>query len=453
MQDRRQVSRRAVLGWVAAAGVLGVVFRRQVFRPAGLRRLPGLFLPKPTAEQLAWQDLELGLFIHLGMPTYTGEVGQVSDPAAFNPVELDCDQWMEAAKAMGARYAVLVAKHTDGFLGWQSDLYPYGVRQSPWRDGKGDLVALFVDACARHGIKPGVYACVSVNGYSGVGYPGRVAAGRGPDAQAAYNRLVERMIRELLSRYGPLVELWFDGDVLPPEKGGPDLAPIIDELQPGAVCLQGPTASIRLSGGETGMVDYPCWGTARRRGAMGPGHPEGKFWLPVECDTPMRDREWFWRPGQDDKVHTLAALEDMCYKSVGRNGNLLLNANPDRNGLVPAADMQRYRELGALIKKQFSTPIAETSGRGRAVEIDLPAPAPIDHVVLMEDIANGERVRAYEVQAGEPGGRWRTICKGLSIGHKRIHRFTPRRAVKIRVTCTDSIGTPALRKLAVYATT
>jgi len=442
-------TRRAFISLLLAAGGAGVLLRRQIFRPPGLRRFPRLNLPRPTPEQLAWQDMEMGLFIHIGMPTCTGKVGVVGDPRLFDPRALDVDQWLDAAQAMGAKYAVLVAKHVDGFLCWQTDLYAYGVRQSPWKGGKGDLVADFVDACRRRGIAPGLYASVADNTFWHVRYPGRVrgAAADSPKQQA-YNRMVEAMVRELCSRYGELAELWFDGDVLPPQQGGPDLEPILCALQPHAVALQGPTASIRLSGGETGTVGYPCWATARRRGAMGQGHPEGSLWLPVECDAPLRVHQWFWRPGQEHTLRSPRELVDMYYRSVGRNGNLLLNASPDRDGRVPEEDMQRYTEFGKEIRRRFASALAETGGAHPVLEV--PAGERIDHVALMENIATGERIRRYRVEGLLHADRWETLCEGTAVGHKRIQRFKARRVGRVRLRILDSAGRPGIRRLAVY---
>ena len=160
----------------------------------------------------------------------------------YNPVDLDTDQWMEAAKAMGAKYAVFVAKHCSGFLQWQTDIYPYGVRQSGWRDGKGDVVGDFVESCRKYGIKPGIYASVTANGYWEVDNPGLVNQGKGgdPEKQAEYAGVCENMLTELWSRYGELTEVWFDGGALPPDKGGPDMIPILQEFQPNAIVFQGP---------------------------------------------------------------------------------------------------------------------------------------------------------------------------------------------------------------------
>ena len=335
---------------IVAVALLGI---RPLLRPEGLRRFPRWNVPKPTAQQLAWQKMKLGMFFHLGMPTYTGIVGEVADPELFNPEKLDMDQWMQAARAMGAKYAVLTAQHADGFLAWQSDLYDYGVRQSLWRGGNGDLVEEFVAACRKYDIKPGIYLSVSENKFWGIKYPGIVDKGIDSKKQIEYNRMVEKMVTEICSRYGELFELWFDGGVIPVKDGGPDVASIITKLQPNAMVLQGQSAStIRLSGGETGMVASPCYYTARRHYSMGAGHPDGALWLPVECDSPIRKKQWFWLPDTDDNLFTVHELMEMYKGSVENNGNLLLNANPDISGRIPDKDMALYVRFGTEIRKK-----------------------------------------------------------------------------------------------------
>jgi len=261
----------------------------------------GLSLPRPTPQQLAWQDMELGLFIHFGMATFTGEFKPrtPADPNLYHPAKLDTDQWLEAAKSMGAKYAVFVAKHCTGFLQWQSDAYPYGLRQTAWRDGKGDVVRDFIASCEEYGIKPGLYASVSSTAYWTVDNPGLVNWGKGgdPEKQAQYARACETMLTELWSKYGELTEIWFDGGALGPEKGGPDMVPILRKNQPRAIVFQGPAASIRWIGNERGVAGYPCWATtSEEEDVNGPGDPDGARWLPGECDVPLPGHEWFWTP-------------------------------------------------------------------------------------------------------------------------------------------------------------
>ena len=224
-------------------------------------------LPTPSAQQLLWQDMELGMFFHFDIPiskpgwNWRSWQG-LPDPNLYQPGKLDTDQWLEAAQAMGAKYAVFVAKHCSGFCQWQTDIYPYGVKQSSWRNGKGDVVEDFVNSCHKYGIKPGLYASVTANAYLEVDNPGLVNRGKGgdPEKQVAYKKTCEQMLTELWSRYGELFEIWFDGGALPVEKGGPDLVPIQKKHQPHAMVFQ----PGRFVGSGTNAV-WPSIPVGRRR--------------------------------------------------------------------------------------------------------------------------------------------------------------------------------------------
>lgn len=442
----------------AAAGVLGAL----AAPPARLWGSSGSAaagsLPLPTPQQRAWQDYELGLFIHFDMVTYTGQMKPhtPAPPDTYNPSRLDTDQWLETAKAMGAKYAVFVAKHCTGFLSWQSDAYPYGVRQTAWRNGKGDVVADFVASCRRYGIQPGLYASVSCNAWWGVDNPGVIRWG--DRRQADYVKACETLVTELWSNYGELAEIWFDGGVLPPEKGGPDLLPILRRLQPNAVVFQSPgPGGVRWIGNEKGAAAYPCWSTVSRLNDSGPGDPDGATWTPGECDVPLPGHDWFWRgeakPGRPDdatQADTLERLMDMYYRSVGHNCNLLLNATPDTTGRIPDAIAPHYANFGREIQRRFGQPLAETAGEGCTVELALPQPANIDHVVVMEELSHGERIRAYRIEALTPGNAWVTLCDGLAVGHKRIQTFPRREVAKLRLQVTKAAGEPKIRRLAAY---
>ena len=449
------MNRRQFLQDVAAASV--VALGRRSLGAAGVVGDVAA-LPKPSAQQARWQDMELGMFFHFDLPIYKPGWDWRSwrdkpTPEMYSPSKLDTDQWMEAARAMGAKYAVFVAKHCSGFLQWQSDLYPYGVKQSPWRDGKGDVVRDFVESCRKYGIQPGLYASVTANGYLEVDNPGLVNRGKGgdPAAQARYVKICEQMLTELWSRYGDLFEIWFDGGALPVERGGPDLVPIYQKHQPDAIVFQGPAASIRWIGNEQGVAAYPCWATVpHRQDYHGPGDPDGRYWLPGECDVPVRNHEWFWTPNAEHKLHSVEQLMDMYYRSVGRNCNLLLNANPNPEGLVPQADFQRYVEFGKEIRRRFDTPLARTEGSGSTVELRLPKPSTIDHVVIMEDIRQGERIRRYRIEGLTGPDTWQSLCEGQSVGHKRIEQFASIQVAMLRLRTLDSVGEPLIRELAAY---
>lgn len=444
---------------------------------AALASCPGCALPfggsglaRPSARQLAWHEQELGMFFHFDIPIWKQGWNWRSwkdspSPSLYNPTRLDTDQWMEAARAMGAKYVVLVAKHCSGFLQWQSDLYDYGVRQSPWRGGKGDLVRDFTDSARRYGLKPGLYASVSANGWLGVDNPGLVNRGKGGDAEAQrrYARVCERMAEELWTRYGELFEIWFDGGALPPDRGGPDLVPILERHQPGAILFQGPTGAnnlIRWVGNERGVAPYPCWGATNTLTAEGgdaegrfPGDPEGRYWAPGECDVPVRRHAWFW--DDESKPHawrywTDAELMDMYERSVGRNCNLLLNANPNTDGLVPETDFAQYRRFGAAVRARFGHPFATAGGAGDVLPLALPAVSEIDRLVIQEDISEGHRIRAYRVEGERPEGGFTTLCSGSCVGHKRIETFAKTAVRSLRLVIETSVGRPVVRQFAAF---
>ena len=415
-------------------------------------------LGRPTPEQAEWQDFEVGLFIHYDMPVFKPgwdhrNYAHRPGPEIFNPRKLDTDQWMEAARAMGAKYAVFVAKHGSGFMNWQSDLYPYGMKQSPYKDGKGDIVRDFVSSCRKYGIKPGIYAHMGCNGFLEVDNPGLVNRGRGgdPEKQARYAKICEGMLTELWGNYGELAEIWFDGGVLDPSKGGPDMLPILRKLQPKAIVFQGPAASIRWIGNENGVAPYPCWATApNTRDYNGGGSPKELKWLPGECDVPIRDGTWMWSPNKEGRLFSVRQLLDRYYRSVGRNCNLLINANPDQDGLIPEADMKRYKEFGDEVRRRFGQSLAETNGSGQTAELTLAQPTRIDHAITMENILEGERVREYVIEV-RMDSLWKEVCRGVSIGHKRIDQFTPVTTDRIRWRCLKSVAEPRLRRFAVFS--
>jgi alpha-L-fucosidase len=419
-------------------------------------------LARPTPAQLAWQDLELGVIIHydLGIAQLAAPEPLRNTAAAYNPAQLDTDSWVEAARLMGAKYAVFTAKHGSGFLQWQSDAYDFGCRQSPWRGGTGDVVAEFVASCRRAGIRPGLYCHVMWSPQFEV-LNGLVHWGRGGDEekQCRYAATCEKLLTELWSNYGDLVEVWFDGGALPPERGGADVVRLHRELQPNAMVFQGPASTIRWIGNEDGVAGYPCWATVpsiRETEAGGPfrqhGDPNGTIWLPGECDVPLPGHNWDWRPDQPTDIDPLPALMAIHEKSVGRNCNLLLNVAPNAEGFVPEASLRHYAAFGRELGRRYGQPLAETSGSGTEIELRLPSPARIDRAILMEEIAHGERIRRYVLEGENGPSRWGPLCEGESVGHKRIHSFEPVEVAAVRLRVTASAAPPLVRRLAVFGT-
>ena len=338
----------------------------------------------PSKAQQNWADSEIGVLIHFDMPTFEPgydfrkDWNYHPDLSIFNPKELDTDQWIKAAKSAGASYAVLVAKHCSGFSLWPTKAHPYSVKNTLWRNGQGDIVKDFIASCRKFGLKPGIYASTTANGYLKVDNPGKVVSGN-PDEQRKYNEIVEMQLTELWSNYGALSEVWFDGGVLPPEKGGFDVLAMLKKFQPNAIAFQGPYGyqnNIRWVGNEEGVAPYPCWSRAdSTTSASGVieikglnGNPDGLFWCPGESDFPLRLNSsfqggWFWHKDQDDQLRSLDELTDKYCKSVGRNTNMLLGIVVDTRGLVPYVDVKRLVEFGNKISNEYSNPVASTSGQ------------------------------------------------------------------------------------------
>ncbi len=433
------------------------------------RSLAASALPRPTPAQLAWQDFEVGIVFHFDLPVFAPEGWKqyraTFDPNLYQPAKLDTDQWLAAAKEAGCRYAIFTATHFNGFLQWQSDLYPYGVKQTSWRAGKADVFGSFVESCHKAGIAPGVYMSCNGNAYYKV-WRHRVNWGAGGEGQAYFARMGEKMTEELVSRYGPLCEIWYDAGLLDPANGGPDVLPIVDRHQKNVVFYHSPRRrEHRWIGNESGFAGDPCWSTmpdlaaaerAHQNGGQANrdlllhGDPNGSLWSPGMVDVPIRNHEWFWRPGDDAKVYAPESMVEMYYQSVGRNSTLILGGTPNREGLIPEADFQSYAAFGREIRRRFSKPVAETRANGPVVQLKLNRVVRIDHIVIMEDIAQGERVRQYRLEALTGPDQWKPIAQGESIGHKRIYRFPEMEVGAVRFTVTKSMAEPRIRSLAVY---
>ncbi|TKG96377.1 hypothetical protein EYV94_03735 [Puteibacter caeruleilacunae] len=426
-------------------------------------------IAKPTKEQVEWADCEIGAIIHFDINVYEPEYqwrGQWDydpDPKIFNPTELNTDQWVKSVKDMGGEYAVLVVKHCTGFCLWPSEAHDYGIKSSPWKNGKGDILAEFVKSCKKYGVRPGVYYSAAANGYKKVDNPGLVR-GNDPKAQKEYNDMVEQQLTEIYSGYGKFFEIWFDGGCLPPEKGGPDIVTLLHKHQPQAVVFQGPEGTnslIRWVGNERGVAPYPCWSTTHTTTSSGGdkeidrlhGDCEGPLWCPGEADFPIRhggwQGGWFYHPENTKHLMSLETLIEKYYTTAGRNTNMLIGVVVDPRGLVPDVDVARMKEFGDEIKKRFSKPIGNEKGKGNELIIDLKKEQEINHVVLMEDISKGERVRDFEL-LGKENGQWVSLFKGSCIGHKYIHQFDTKKLTAVKLVVNKSAATPIIRDMSVY---
>ena len=408
----------------------------------------------PSPQQRAWQDLALGMFVHFAPNTWQDlESDDLSTPLAqIDPVGLDTDQWAATAVALGARYIVFVAKHQGGFCMWQTETTDYGIRNTPWKQGKGDVLADVAASCRKYGLKLGVYVCPRDDHF------GATTGGicKTPALQQQYDALYRQQLTEVWSRYGEMVEIWFDGSSITP------VGDLLQRYQPNAMIFQGPQATIRWVGSEEGFAPYPCWngvsGVEARTGTATSldSDPNGDAWLPNEVDVSIRRPDWFWHTNNQDKVLTLDQLLSIYYRSVGRGAQLLLNIPANRHGLLSQPDCAVAAAFGKEVQRRFGTPLASTKGTGRSLVLSLDKPTRIDTVILQEDTSSGERIRAYRLegslQAPAISGSWRLLAEGSAVGQKRIQPVTPQLVHSIRLLVTESVAGPDIRTFAAFDT-
>jgi alpha-L-fucosidase len=375
---------------------------------------------KPTPEQLAWQRMRLGVFFRFGLNTFHGlEWGDGTIQASdFAPDGLDADQWVATAAELGAEYVVVTAKHHDGFCLWPTATTDYSVASSPWRAGTGDVVREVADACARRGLRFGFYLS-----------PWDRHAPEYADP-AAYDDLYEAQLRELCTNYGDVVEIWFDGAGSEGHVYAWDrFVAVIEALQPNAMVFNMGAPTIRWVGNEDGLandpVDYVVAQANFSNYTVDTVEFEQALYLPPECDVSLR-RGWFW--AEDDEPKSLDHLIGIYYRSIGMGANLLLNLPPDSRGLIPEGDIARLREFRAELDRRFAVPIASRLERGpetaegadvlHEVVADFGPDTVLDHVVLQEDLDDGQRAIGFEISAdGEVLGR------GMRIGAQRFVVF------------------------------
>lgn len=390
------------------------------------------------------------MFVCLDPCTWQGrEYDNHSTPlSAINPRQLDTDQWCRAAKLWGAKEILFVAKHTGGFCWWQTETTKYGIKDTAWKAGQGDVVAELSASCRKHGLNLGIYVYPGDDTWDApMGSGGRT---KDPSKQEAYNRVFRQQMTEVLTRYGKITEVWFDGSCVI------DVSDLLKQHAADGVIFQGPQATIRWPGTESGRLPDPAWNSLPAKdlltgvATVAQSNPDGDAWAPLEADTTLYNHNWFWAADNEKKRKSLDELMDIYYKSAGRGGVLLLNSTPNTNGLIPADDLKLYEAFGQEIERRFSRPVAEITGRrGTVVELALPRPALINHVVLMEDYREGERIREYAVD-GLSEGQWKELSQGTSVGRKKIDRFRPEQVSRLRLRVTKSAAEPIIRRLAVF---
>ncbi len=427
----------------------------------------------PTAQQLEWQEMEFTAFLHFGMNTFTGnEWGDGKEsPELFNPSELDCEQWVRALKDGGFKMALITAKHHDGFCLWPTATTEYSVKNSPWKDGKGDVVRELRDACEKYGMKFGVYLSPWDRNAECYG------------DSPAYNKFFIEQLTELLTNYGEVHEVWFDGA----NGEGPNgkkqvydweaILKTIRTLQPKAVtAIMGD--DVRWVGNEGGLGRETEWSATAltpgsythsdaSNGALGI-KPMAKdlgsreliakanelYWYPSEVDVSIRPG-WFYHAEQDEQVRSLANLVNIYYRSVGCNSVLLLNIPPDRRGLIHEIDVQRIKELSDYIAKTFAdNQVVDGAGWweaqiGDTKEYNVKSGAMVNTFLIQEDITQGQRVEDFLVEVYS-NGTWQYAAEGTTIGYKRLLRFSDCQPEKVRVTIRGSRGVANIKNVGLY---
>ncbi|WP_411029724.1 alpha-L-fucosidase [Spongiimicrobium sp. 3-5] len=451
--------------------------------------------PVPSERQLAWHELQYYAFVHFNMNTFTNmEWGLGGEsPQLFDPVQLDTRQWAKIASEAGMKGIIITAKHHDGFCLWPTKTTKHSVKNSPWKNGQGDLIKDLSDACREYGLKFGVYLSPWDRNHKDYGKPKYVAD-------------YHEQLRELLTNYGEIFEVWFDG-----ANGGSGyygganedrkidnktyyewdkVTAIVRELQPNAVIFSDGGPDIRWVGNEEGWANETNWSIMRRDEIypgwpryveLRSGHEDGTHWLPSEVNVSIRPG-WYYHPSEDHQVKSLAHLVKIYYESIGRNGNFLLNLPVDPRGLVHEKDAKQLLLLRQQIDKDFSLDLAkgqkvsatEVRGNSRdfavenindenaetywapndgtteaSITISFENPTQVNRIVLQEYIPLGQRVSKFSIEA-EVDGDWKEIDKQTTIGYKRILRFDAVTTTKLKVNILEAKGPPTIANISCY---
>ncbi|MBN8863858.1 MAG: alpha-L-fucosidase [Sphingobacteriales bacterium] len=437
----------------------------------------------PTKQQLEWHELEFYWFIHFGPNTFTDkEWGHGDEPAdIFNPTALDCKQWARVAKQSGAKGIILTAKHHDGFCLWPSEYSTHTVRESKWRDGQGDIVKELMQACKENGLKFGIYLSPWDRNHPQYGTP-------------AYNDVYVNTMKELISKYGPFFEFWWDGA----NGEGPNgkrqeydfhrFERTMRELAPNTVVFSDIGPDVRWVGNESGIAGTTNWNyldtAGFKRGAGSPptdtlnrGNMYGRNWIPAECDVSIRPG-WFYHKEEDGKVKTSAQLFDLYLKSVGRGANFLLNVPPDRRGLIHEADSAALVGFEKMLRENFASNLALKArkelhykmvvykrdnfadGDPKTTEsvneyknasfwLKFGTETRLNCIVLSENLEQGQQVAKGKVVLVNGAQEVKEI-PFTTIGRKRILTFPTQQVTAVRLLIQDAKGTPVLSEVGAY---
>ncbi|HYI25120.1 MAG TPA: alpha-L-fucosidase [Thermomicrobiales bacterium] len=390
----------------------------------------------PSIDQLVYQrEHQFALFCHFGINTFNGrEWSDGSLPAStFAPTDFNAADWALAARDAGAAHLILTAKHHDGFCLWPTATTGYSVASSPWRGGNGDVVAEVANACRDVGIGFGVYLS-----------PWDRHEPSWANDHAAYDALYLRQLEELLTGYGELFEIWFDG-------AGSERHPydwdaimaIVDRHQPQAMVFNMGRPTVRWVGNEDGLASDPCWYVvdATHRSMFDAGTDElrsGARYLPPECDVAIR-RHWFWHDDDLSTLKSLRHLEAIWYRSIGLGANLLLNVPPATTGRLDPDDRARLIEFGTTMRNRFAYPVeAQLTQVGRVVTATFPQEVTIDHLVLQEAIENGQRIRSHTIR--DPNSGTGIVDGIFTVGSQRVHAFPVATVISLEIELDPDDG-------------
>ncbi|GHE32178.1 alpha-L-fucosidase [Sphingobacterium griseoflavum] len=424
-------------------------------------------LPVPNKIQLEWQKLETTAFIHFTVNTYTGkEWGDgTEDPAIFNPVGFDADKMIRVLKETGFKMAIITAKHHDGFCLWPTAYTDHSVKKSPWKSGQGDVVREIEQACRTYGLQFGFYLSPWDQNHPTYGTP-------------AYNSFYKNQLRELLTNYGEIAEVWFDGakdkKAVDMEYDFVDYWALVRELQPNAVMFSDVGPDVRWVGNEKGIAGETMWSTINIKpenapGKMSPaylnvGDPSGGLWIPTETDVSIRPG-WFYHSEEDELVRSPQNLVDLYYSSVGRNSLLLLNIPPNKRGTFSEKDVANLYAYRAILDETFKTDLASGKvdralsdrhlnsyvvlSEGIAFEMDLKQDVSFDRILLQENIAQGQRSVDGHIEYWD-GSTWRQLTKFTTIGYKRLLKVPLTNTRKIRLTINKALQPVQLAEMGLF---
>ncbi|HEX6316909.1 MAG TPA: alpha-L-fucosidase [Gemmatimonadaceae bacterium] len=438
-------SRRDLLRLGLGAGLSSTLLRVERLLAQGSR-------PVPSPSQLTWQQDELAIFIHFGVNTFTNrEWGDGKEsPAIFNPTKLDANQWASTARRAGFKAMVLTAKHHDGFCLWPTKTTTHSVASSPFRGGQGDVVREFVDACRRENLRVGLY-CSPWD---------RNAPAYGDSPR--YNDMFVEQLTELLTQYGPVHEVWFDGangegpNGKRQEYDWPRFWGHVRRLQPDAVMFSDAGPDVRWIGNERGVAGDTNWSTVDPAVVPVPGmsgdavmkmlqdgDPRGTVWRPGETDVSIRPG-WFYHPAEDARVKSIDQLVELYFTSVGRNSKLLLNVPPTPEGLLHDVDVERLLGMRRALDRLFANEQpsgAQWSVNGNVHTVTLRTPVPVSILDAREDVRRGQVVARHVIE-GANGNTWTTLARGTTIGYKRLHRIPAVTVDRLRLTVEESLAEP-----------